>query len=408
MTTMKTTALSKTPATVPAAGPDGFPSVAEIERIAGLTDLVLRNLLITQSYHELSEALARILGSSSNWCTFAIWASKQAGQTIRREDLARVVEQELKTAPGLARAFGEVVEAALRFGSRLDPLGIRVAGEWVLLGTSTLERASGAVSRGNRKVFEEIGREVSRFLAAFADDTTFDSRKIEHFVEALRPGDPPGGQGYLRRALTHFYEARFLADPKARAERILLANLEIGFHEQTRLQPEIRDALDAAIPSREELRRRLLEVLFPGAGLFLRMRLRLPRFLRRTGPLDRALDRLSEEFRALLRRVITEALMRIDMAGETLKLGRDIARSFPESLRTIADPELKALLARLDPTSDSLAGSAAADWADFPERMHYIADLFRCFMAKPALFEPPFTPGQVAALKAGRRPGGRL
>jgi hypothetical protein len=394
--------------TIAAAPPDAFPSVAEVDRIVGMSDLVLRNLLITQSYHELSLSLARMLGPSSNWCTFAKWASKQAGVTIRREDLARVLELELKTAPGLVQAFGEVVEAVLRFGSRLDPLGIRIAGEWVLLGTATLERASEAVARGNRKVFEEIGREISRFLAEFADEDTFDGAEIARFVEALRPGDPPEGQGYLRRAITHLYEAWFLADPKARAERIFLASLEIGFHEQTRLQPELEDALESAIPSREELRRHLLHALFPGAGVLLRLRLRLPRVLRRTGPLDAALDRLCEEFRELLRRTITEALMRIDMAGETVKLGRDLAKRHPESLRSIADPELKALLARIDPTSDSLAGSAAGDWADFPDRMHFLTDLFRCYHDEPALAQPPFTPEQVAALKAGVRPSGRL
>lgn len=404
---MRTATLPQ-PAAAATAHLDGFPSVAEIDRIAGMSDLVLRNLKITQSYHELSQALARVLGPSSNWCTFAKWASKQAGVTIRREDLARILELELKTAPGLAQAFGEVIAAVQRFGSRLDPLGIRIAGEWVLLGTAALERASDAVSRGNRKVFEEIGREISRFLSAFADEDTFDGAEIARFVEALRPGAPPAGQGYLRRAITHLYEAWFLADPKARAERIFLANLEIGFHEQTRLQPELEDALESAIPSREELRCHLLQALFPGAGLLLRLRLRLPRILRRTGRLDAALDRLCEEFRKLLRRTLTDALMRIDMAGETVKLGRDLARSHPDSLRSIVDPELRALLARIDPTSDSLAGSAAGDWADFPERMHFLADLFRCYHEEPALAAPPFTPEQVVALKAGLRPSGRL
>jgi len=27
----------------------------------------------------------------ANWCTFATWASRQAGQTIRQEDLARTL-----------------------------------------------------------------------------------------------------------------------------------------------------------------------------------------------------------------------------------------------------------------------------------------------------------------------------
>ena len=66
------------------------PTVAAVERIAALDDPVVRNLQITQCYSELSRAFAaRIDGGPANWCTFATWASKQAGQTIRGEDLAR-------------------------------------------------------------------------------------------------------------------------------------------------------------------------------------------------------------------------------------------------------------------------------------------------------------------------------
>ena len=43
----------------------------------------------------MSSALAARVGPSANWCTFATWASKQADQTIRTEDLARTVEGHL-------------------------------------------------------------------------------------------------------------------------------------------------------------------------------------------------------------------------------------------------------------------------------------------------------------------------
>lgn len=398
-------AAARTPIDFPA----DFPKVGEVDRIAAMSDLVLRNLLITRSYHLLSTALARSLGSSSNWCTYAVWASKQAGQTIRKEDLARILELELAAAPGLSKALGEVITAASAFGSRLDALGMRFAGSRVLLGSIILERAGDAISRGNHKVFAEIGREVSRFLETVGGDAVFDSTRITHFTAALRPGDPPDGQGYLRRAFTHFYEARFEKNPKARAERILLANLEIGFHEQTRLQPEIRDALESALPDREELRRQLLQVLFPRAGVLLRLRLRLPRAVRRMNPLDRALDHLLDEFRRLLRRTLTEALMRLELpGGRVLRLGQDLSQSFPLSLRTIEHPELRELLGRLDPTPGSLFGSGAEDWADFPERMHFVADYFRGFQEDRSLLGPPFTPAQMNAMLAGRRPVGRL
>ena len=76
------------------------PTVADVERIAALTDPVVRNLQITQCYCELSLALAaRTDGGAANWCTFATWASKQAGQTIRQEDLARTFERLFAESP---------------------------------------------------------------------------------------------------------------------------------------------------------------------------------------------------------------------------------------------------------------------------------------------------------------------
>ena len=43
-----------------------------------------------------------------------------------------------------------------------------------------------------------------------------------------------------------------------------------------------------------------------------------------------------------------------------------------------------------------------------PERLHFIADMFRCYELSESLFDPPFTTGQTAAIKAGILPAGRL
>src|SRR5262245_60629990 len=64
-----------------------LPRVDEVTQIASIADPILRNLRITECYHRLSVAMSPRTGHSANWCTFATWASKQAGQTIRGEDL---------------------------------------------------------------------------------------------------------------------------------------------------------------------------------------------------------------------------------------------------------------------------------------------------------------------------------
>jgi hypothetical protein len=101
------------------------PTVDDVGRIAALTDPMLRNLQITQCYCELSQALTLMTGVTANWCTFATWASKQAGQTIRQEDLARTFERLLGQSPGASEAINKVVmvvgAAALAAECRHDP-----------------------------------------------------------------------------------------------------------------------------------------------------------------------------------------------------------------------------------------------------------------------------------------------
>ena len=88
------------------------PSAEQIDSIASLAEPVLRNLQITQCYCELSAVFAKRMGRFANWCTFAVWASKQAGQTIRREDLIRTLEAKLKMEPEVAEALGLIATLA--------------------------------------------------------------------------------------------------------------------------------------------------------------------------------------------------------------------------------------------------------------------------------------------------------
>src|SRR3954471_20762547 len=63
--------------------------VDQVARIIALdSQPVLRNLLITQCYHDLSTELSRVLGTANvNWCSYATWASKTAGRFIRNEEI---------------------------------------------------------------------------------------------------------------------------------------------------------------------------------------------------------------------------------------------------------------------------------------------------------------------------------
>jgi len=389
-----------------------IPTITEVDQIANLSDPVQRNLQITQCYHELSSALAARLAVDANWCTFATWASKQAGQTIRKQDLARAME-DLLTTPSTAQAV-PAATAAQQVGAQGSPGEIlRMAWE-AINPYAAMERASAAVARGNLKVFAEIGRQFARFEASLLVDSTFDGEAIARFCADLQPGDPPDGQRYLCQAFGRYYQAFFEPDPKARAELVLLASLEMGLHEQTRLQPEIAAALEAILvdphpAERRSIERRLIGSLFPQRGWWVYAGMLFRRLLRRPGRLEKAIDRLIAVARQQLRLLLTEHLLALTLPGGLrLRLGDDLQAEYPTLLRQITNPDLGALLAHIDPTPDSLQETGAADWADLPDRLHFIADLFRCYQQSPEMSEPPFTPEQVAEIKAGRLPAGYL
>jgi len=121
-----------------------------------------------------------------------------------------------------------------------------------------------AVANGNRKVFEEIGREFARFLDVFRNENDFTQEKINKYCAVLESGDPPDGQRLLRDAFTAYCEAKFISDLKTKVEIVHYANLLIGFHEQTRLQPEIVEALVAPLKNTDDLRHKFFKQFLPG------------------------------------------------------------------------------------------------------------------------------------------------
>jgi hypothetical protein len=386
-----------------------FPSFAEIDAIGACPHPVLRNLRITQAYYELSTATARRIGAAANWCTFATWASKQAGQSIRGDDLGRKIEETFARSDAVQLAVARIRDLRRAAGRAVDDDASLAAIREACAPLLTVGRVSDAVARGNKKVFDEIGREFARFLGVIAKPGA-DSHAVEEFCAGLRPGDPPVGQRLLAEAFRDYYRAMTLTETKARAERMLLAALRVGLHEQTRLQPEIEEALNAPLPDPAELRRRLVQSLLHGieGGIHGRVAESLTRLPHWHGVLDEVAEHLAERLRPLVRAVVTKELMTLTVDQTTLHLGSDLTGSFPALLATIADRELAEFVSRVDPTRDTLRGSGSRDWAALPGRMHFIADLFRLYLETPGLFRAPFTPEQLATIADGHTPDGQL
>jgi CRP-like cAMP-binding protein len=371
-------------------------SRAECDEVVRTENLVLRNLRITQMYHRLSLELTLLLGNhDANWCTYACNASKTAGYSIRREEVPlHAVVELLRQDRRIAAAF-----------ERLQGLvGSTTVGRWT---EDALADVSRTISAGNLKVFAELAPIFADFTRAFHEDHAPDAAKLGRFLDTLAPGPTEaGGQDTLASALQHYYAAMFETRTKEKAELILLGNLEVGLHEQIRLQPHIAAAMDA--PMRAGMR------VVLGSDLDRRVPWLPP------AAADRLRRAVLHEEEVLVqwiarawRRRVTRNLMTLRLPYGTVRLGADVPRRpdnrmYPDVLQEITVPELAAFIDRYDRVSDTSAGSRASDWANLDDRMSFIIELMRSRQTSLELFDQPFLHAQRDAIAAGTVPTGRL
>jgi hypothetical protein len=376
---------------------------AEVSRIAAVGNRVIRNLEITKCYADLSAAFRTRTGAGADWCTFATWASRQAGSTIRGEDLLDRFERRLGRRSWVLAPLQSISRMLLRKGLfERDTTFGRVIAE-IHTPFDAAERASAAVAEGNLKVFEEIGREFARFLATVPADARPESAEFTAFAAGLRQGPPPEGQDYLREAFAHYQHQRFESDPALRAGWILLANLKIGLHEQIRLQPQIVAAVDAPLITVADLGARVLHILLPGSRQW-------PRALH-----DHAANvigwiaaRIRRDAVAVTREVVTESMMVLSLPNRVLSLGHNLDAVVPDAFKGALSPALTEFVREHDPCAPGTSNCAAEDWCDLRQRMHYILHLFRAYADEASLFSQPFTAEQVARFRAGVVPEGDL
>ena len=144
------------------------------------------------------------------------------------------------------------------------------------------------------------------------------------------------GQDYLKLAFTHYYRSFFEQDDDRRSELNLLANLEIGFHEQTRLQPEIHEALTIIPINVEALHKHITDLALANAGKWSQV---IWIFKKATGrsilPIS-VIEQLAAIMEEKLRSVLTAHLMTLSLPPATLlRLGRDLSLDFPEGFRDL-------------------------------------------------------------------------
>jgi hypothetical protein len=140
-------------------------------------------------------------------------------------------------------------------------------------------------------VFEEIALLFARFLETCFEDDQFVEAHINSFCQGHGAGDPRGSKlifGVHSPVLPGLFET----NARKRDEMFLFANLEVGFHEQTRLQPEIAESLNAAMVDVEAVKKHLWSVLLKESGLWGKVLLIFSQIIGKKALLHSAIDKL--------------------------------------------------------------------------------------------------------------------
>jgi hypothetical protein len=364
-----------------------LPTVEDVTRIIQVADPVIRNLQITECYSRLAAGIAQRTYPCANWCNFATWASKQAGATIRGEDMLNDLQRELGRDRDLLHPISSFWRSLLRRGllQRNTQLGKAVADLHTPF--DAIQLASDAVAEGNLKVFAEIGATFAQYLASCPADAAVGGAEFRGFLVGLRAGPPPDGQDYLKRAFGCYQAQGRVADRVQRAQLIVLANLQIGLHEQTRLQPQIVAAMESAV-----------EGIQTGLGVNIRDKVSL-----------RFRDKVFQgHLTELSRLVITQAMMVLTLPDATLSLAENIVRPFPADLARLDNSDLAALVSTYGALPPTPENCGATDWGILEQRMRYISHLFRAYHEDDAMATPPFTVSQIAEIANGQLPAGAL
>jgi len=375
---------------------DDIPSIVALDQ-----EPVLRNLLITQCYADLAHGLAEKLGrENANWCNFATWASKTAGNFIRAEEVPEAFR-------GALADEHRFIAHAEQLTSKLSALLGRpfLSVERLLdLPTTIVDEVTQQIVAGNLKVFSELGPVFARLIHAFDAQGKLDEAKLTALTESLKTGpSAQGGQTLLRSAVTHFAKAVRTEDAKEKAQWMLLANAQTGLHEQIRLQPYIAGSLDAPIAEIfSQLWRSDAKDAAPG-----------PLMHALSALIERLAHPLVAEVEDVWCDVATKALMTLKVPGETLHLGGTLPPPpgqplYPAALDPVTLDDLAEVMELYGALRDNDDNSGATNWARLAQRMTYIIDLFRSRQQVASLYDSPFSDAQHQAILDHRVPEGPL
>ena len=366
------------------------------EDIAGMADPVLRNLCITQRYHEFAIALRDAgHGPDATWCAFAVWASKTAGATIRGDVLPARAKELLRQGDDTSAALG-------RFNSGLagkamqhlthDHLGQLVEGVTADVSEHIAARQRPGLRANSRRSSPHC---CNACRAAPITPATIDAaitpalKSLGTDADAASAAKAFSSYGQALCAPTRERASAGVASEhsrrRPRTAQVATCHFERAGFGDSRHAREADPERDHSSP--------------PDGGS-------------PTGPGRALTDDVCKVLDEAWDMALTESIMQLVTASETFDLRRDIpplsGDMFPSGLRTLAGTVAEDAFSQWDKTEGTGAPSGADDWAVLEQRMNFIVNLFRSRQNDSTLFEPPFSDAQLAALAQGQLPPGPL
>ena len=370
-------------------------SEASVAAISEIPDVAVRNLWITQTYFDLSRRLGDAITSDHTWCTFAVWASGTAGQSIREEELGQTVKTLLDDRGDHRRGVDDANHAT-RWLRRLGIMRlIDITHVESLLGRS-VDVVRDRIAHGNTLVFSELAPLFVRLL-----EEVESGRAVAGDEDAVlaRIGLEPGDDDLVVRAFRLYLEAVSEPYSASRSQRVLAANIWAVLHEQQRLQTDIAESMDSGFIVVDGIIANHLHRWLPDVIS--------DRIVRRV------LRHLETPVRDLFEDLATALMMELHTPGEVLHLGHTLpplpsGDLFPPALTDVEETTLVEALDQWDRTGGTGLDCGARDWSILHERMTYIVNLFRSRQQTASLAHAPFSDAQLAIMRELGLPDGPL
>jgi hypothetical protein len=366
-----------------------------VQQVLDIEDPVVRNYWVTQTYADLAHGLARILdAATSNWCTYATWASFTVGRNLRGEELPKWLHDHIVLRDGM---MGAVQDANGRRGRGFAHLVYELTPEHVVDVVRDLFGACAAnLSDGNTKVFREIAPVAAAFIECFGEANVDVAAARARVLAACKDATEFLGQNLLRAGFTLWCDAVVETDTIRRSQLILAGSLELGAHEQNHLQTAIAGSMDMGV---NQSAAALVDRLARGDAA-------ADCVEQLTKVLHPVIDGIGDVWGDLM----TAVLGTIETPDGVMQLDCDVpclpgVPFVPLDLQPVVVSELARLLQRFDRSHGNGVGSNADDWVKLDDRMNFISNLFVSRHHRVDYYNPPFSDAVLAVIEADRIPG---